>query len=189
MLLMFVAIAIVAVIIVSVVFYSLYAGTSNSFQINVPANHVVLNLGTQYPGMIDVASALLGVNGTELTVTFNLRGAVSNLSISENAQWNVTLVLQNETDVLKTYEICANLNSTQMTGQIEDVDSQTVQNCTVNYNKNTLTVVSVIGELPETKTIAWGIVTTYEQYSAGELVTSASDVAPDAGLQQTVLTT
>jgi hypothetical protein len=138
--------------------------------------------------MIDVASALLGVNGTELTVTFNLRGPVSNLSVSEDAQWNVTLVLQNETDVLKTYEVCVNLNSTQMTGQIEDVDSQTVQNCTVEYNKNILTVVSVINELPETKTIGWGILTTYEQYSGGELITSASDLAPDAGLQQTALT-
>lgn len=189
MLLLLVVVVVAAAISVSVVLYSLYMGTSNPFQLNVPANHVVLNLGTQYPGMIDVASATLAVNGTGLNVTFNLRGPVSNLTNLELAQWNVTLVLQNETDVLKTYDVCVNLNATQMTGQIQDVDTQTVQNCTVQYSKNTLTVVSMIPELPETKTIGWGIVTTYEQTnSTGDLVTSASDVAPDEGLQQTVLT-
>jgi hypothetical protein len=75
-----------------------------------------------------------------------------------------------------------------MTAQIEDVDTQTVQNCQVEYHQNSLTVRSVIDELPRTKTIEWGIVTTYEQYSGGELITSASDLAPDEGLQETVLT-
>jgi hypothetical protein len=187
-LLVFVAVAIAAAIVASVVLYSLFAGTSNSFQLTDPANDVVLNVGTQYPGMIDVVSASLAVNGAELNVTINLRSPVSNLSDSEYAQWNVTLVLQNETDVLKTYEICVNMNSTQMTAQIEDVDTQTVQNCQVEYHQNSLTVRSVIDELPRTKTIEWGIVTTYEQYSGGELITSASDLAPDEGLQETVLT-
>jgi hypothetical protein len=194
-LLVLLVVAVAAVVVVSVVLYSLFGVASNSFQLNVPENNVVQNLGSQYPGMIDVVSALLGVNGTRLTVTFNLRGPVSYVSSSEDAQWNVTLELWNDTDVLnpnagvlKTYEVVVNLNSTQITGQIEDVDNQTVQDCQVSYNKNILTVQAVVAELPATKLIQWGIVTNYEQYdSGGNLIASATDVAPDEGLQETVL--
>jgi hypothetical protein len=143
--------------------------------------------------MIDVASAVLGVNGTQLTVTFNLRGPVSNLTNSELAQWNVTLVLQNATAGVNTYQAVVNLNGSQLTGQIQDMDTLVVQDCPISYSnnlygKNVLTIQPVLDELPATTTIQWRVVTTYEQFSGGELVTSATDVAPDQGLQQTVLT-
>jgi hypothetical protein len=188
-LLMLIVVAVIAVLVTSVILYRLYVGTSDSSQLNDPANDVVVSLGTQYPGMIDVVSAALRVNGTTLTLTINGRDPVSVLGDGEYAQWNITLILENDTDILKTYEISVNMNSTQLTGSVVDVDAGTVQTCQVNYNKNSLTVVAVMSELNGTKMIEWNILTTFESYSGEELTTSASDLAPDEGLQQTVLGT
>lgn len=81
------------------------------------------------------------------------------------------------------------MNSTQLTGSVVDVDAGTVQTWQVDYYKNSLTVVAVMSELNGTKMIEWNILTTYESYSGDELITSASDMAPDESLQQTVLGT
>jgi len=186
---MLIVVAVIAVLVTSVILYRLYVGTSDSSQLDDPANDVVLSVGTQYPGMIDVVSAALKVNGTTLTVTVNVADPVSVLGDGEYAQWNITLILENDTDVLKTYMISVNMNSTQLTGSVVDVDAGTVQTCQVNYNKNSLTVVAVMSELNGTKMIEWNILTTYEGYSGDELITSASDMAPDESLQQTVLGT
>jgi hypothetical protein len=188
-LLMLIVVAVIAVLVTSVILYRLYVGTSASSQLNDPANDVVLSVGTQYPGMIDVVSAALKVNGTTLTVTVNAAGSVFVLGDGEDAQWNITLILENDTDVLKTYMISVNMNSTQLTGSLVDVDTGTVQTCQVTYLKNSLTVVAVMSELNGTKVIEWNILTSYESYSGNELTTSASDIAPDEGLQQTVLGT
>jgi hypothetical protein len=188
-LLMLIVVAVIAVLVTSVILYRLYVGTSASSQLDDPSNDVVLSVGTQYPGMIDVVSAALKVNGTTLTLTVKVADPVSVLGDGEYAQWNITLILENDTDVLKTYMISVNMNSTQLTGSVVDVDAGTVQTCQVNYNKNSLTVVAVMSELNGTKMIEWNILTTYESYSGDELITSASDMAPDESLQQTVLGT
>lgn len=186
---MLIVVAVIAVLVTSVILYRLYVGTSDSSQLNDPSNDVVLSVGTQYPGMIDVVSAGLKVNGTTLTVTVNVADSVSVLGDGEYAQWNITLILENDTDVLKTYEISVNTNSTQLTGSVVDVDAETVQTCQVDHYKNSLTAVAVMSELNGTKIIEWNILTTYESYSGDELTTSASDMAPDESLQQTVLGT
>jgi len=188
-LLILTVVAVIAILVTSAILYRLYVGTSAVFQLNDPANDVVLSVGTQYPGMIDVVGAALAVNGTALNVTINVEDTVSFLGNGEYAQWNITLILENDTDVLKTYEISVNMNSTQLTGSVTDVDEGTVQTCQVHYYKNSLTVVAAMSELSGTRVIEWGILTTYESYSGDELITSASDMAPDESLQQTVLGT
>jgi len=185
--LMLIVVAVIAILVTSAVLYRLYVGTSDKSQLNDPANDVVLSVGTQYPGMIDIVSATLEANGTALNVTINVEDTVSYLGNGEYAQWNVTLILENDTDVLKTYEGSVNMNSTQLTGVIVDVDGGTVQTCQVEHHENSLTVVAVADELGGTRVIEWSILTTYEGYSGDELITSASDMAPDEGLQQTVL--
>jgi hypothetical protein len=188
-LLMLTVVAVIAILVTSAILYRLYAGTSATFQLNDPANDVVLSVGTQYPGMIDVVSAMLEANGTALNVTINVEDTVSYIGSGEYAQWNITLILENDTDVLKTYEISVNMNSTQLTGSIVDVDEETVQTCQVEHHENSLTVVAAMSELSGTRVIEWSILTTYESYSGDELITSASDMAPDESLQQTVLGT
>jgi hypothetical protein len=180
--------AVIVVLVTSAVLYRLYAGTSASSQLNDPSNDVVLSAGTRYPGMIDVVSGTLEANGTMLNVTINVRDSFSSLGDGETAQWNVTVILENQTDVLKTYVISVEMNSTELTGSIVDVDTLSVQSCQVQYYRNSLTVLAVVNELPRARTIEWNVLTLYEQYSGGELVTSATDLAPDEGLQTTALT-
>jgi hypothetical protein len=103
------------------------------------------------------------------------------------------LILQNETDVLKTYQLGVNLNSSGMTSQIQDVDTLAVQNCDASYNNNskgsyTLLVTANVNELPATTTIQWGIITNYSLYSGMDLVASSTDIVPDQGLQVTAIT-
>jgi hypothetical protein len=186
--LMILVAVVIAVVVTSAIIYLFY-GSSASSQLNDSANDVALSLGTQYPGMIDVVSAALKVNGTTLTLTVNVADPASVLGNGEYAQWNITLILENGTDVLKTYEISVNKNSTQLTGSVVDVDGGTVQTCQVNFYQKSLTVIAVMSELNGTKTIEWNILTTYESYSGNELTTSASDMAPDESLQQYVLGT
>lgn len=187
LLIVLVSVGIFAVIIASFVWYRLYSGSSGTSQLSDPANDVVLSMGTHYPGMIDVVNGTLEANGKTLNVTINGRDLVSNLSDGEIAQWNVTVILETETDVLKTYEIGAQMNSTQLTGIIVDVMAQKAQSCLVQYGNNSLNVHTVVDELLSAKTVEWNVLTTYEQYSGGELITSASDMAPDEGLQSTAL--
>jgi hypothetical protein len=187
LLIVLVSVGIFAVIIASFVWYRLYSGSSGTSQLSDPANDVVLSMGTHYPGMIDVVNGTLEANGKTLNVTINGRDLVSNLSDGEIAQWNVTVILETETDVLKTYEIGAQMNSTQLTGIIVDVMAQKAQSCLVQYGNNSLNVHTVVDELLSAKTVEWNVLTTYEQYSGSELITSASDMAPDEGLQSTAL--
>jgi hypothetical protein len=185
--LMLIVIAMIAVVITSVVLYRLYVGSPATSQLSDPSNDVELSIGTQYPGMIDVVSAALDMNETTLNVTINVKDPFHSLGDGEIARWNVTVILENETDVLKTYEVGVNMNSTQLTGSIVDVETQNVQSCQVSHQTNSLTVLAVVDELSNAKTIEWRILTSYEQYSGGELTTNASDLAPDEGLQKTVL--
>jgi hypothetical protein len=187
-LLMLIAAAVIAVLVTSVILYRLYVGPSTSPEINDPTNDEVLSLGTLYPGMMDVVSAALRVNGTALTVTVEGRAPVSVLGDGEYGQWNITLILENDTDVLKTYVVCVSMNSTQLTGSVVDVGAGTVKTCQVEY-KNSLTVVAGMSELNRTKVIFWNVLATYVSYSGDQLVTSASDMDPDQGLQQTILGT
>lgn len=180
-------VAIIAIIITSVVLYVLYAGSPATPQLSDPENDVVVSVGTQYSGMIDVVGASLEANRTTLRVTINVRDPVSNVSDGEYARWNVTVILENETDVLRTYEVSVDMNSTQLTGYIVDVETQNVQSCQVEHYQKSLTMLAIMDDLQSAKTIESNILTTYEKYSGNELITSASDVAPDQGLQQTVL--
>lgn len=181
------ALAVVVVLVVSLILVNLYSGTPGAFQLNDASNDVVVSAGTQYPGMIDIVGAGLNQSGTTLNVSVNLRDTVAFLGSGQSAQWNITLILENNTDVVKTFVATVNINSTQLTGALVDVADGTVQSCQVRSGVKNLTVVAVIGELSQTRVIEWNILSTYESYTGNELTTSASDLAPDAGLQVTTL--
>lgn len=184
---MLIVLAMIVVVITSVVLYRLYVATPATSQLSDPSNDVMLSMGTQYPGVVDVVSAALEVNGTTLNVTIYVGDPFYSFGDREIAQWNVTAILENETNVLRTCEVGVNMNSTQLVGSIVDVETQNVQTCQVSHRGNSLTVLAVVDELSSAGTIEWRILTSYERYSGGELITSASDLAPDEGLQKTVL--
>ena len=148
-------------------------------------NDVILNLGAEYPGMIDVIHAELEVNEKVLNITIKVRTAISDLSNGEYAQWNTTIILQDET--LNAYEVCAEMNSTRLAGYITEIGAQTTELCTVQCQENSLTILAPINELQSTKEIQWYILSMFERWSENELTISGSDIAPDKGLQRTTL--
>jgi hypothetical protein len=186
------AFAIIAILATSLVVYlyvSLYllmnAPTNVGNLLKDAENDVVLNIGTEYPGMIDVDNATLEVNGTSLKITINVKDTIPDLNNGENAQWNVTIILENEP--LTMYEICAKLNSTQLSGYATEIGEPKAIDCQVEYHQNSLTLNALIDELQDAKEAQWFILTTFEKSSENELVTSGSDIAPDEGIQRTIL--
>lgn len=185
--LIFAAITTALIIIASIIF--LY----RSYNVEAPAkpwfadaeNDVILNLGAEYPGMIDVIHAELEVNEKVLNITIKVRTAISDLSNGEYAQWNTTIILQDS--LLKAYEVCAEMNSTRLVGYIMEIGGQTAELCTVQCQENSLTILAPINELQSTKEIQWYILTMFERWSEHELMISGSDIAPDKGLQRTTL--
>lgn len=181
------AIAIIVILITSIVLYFLFMEVSVISRLSDPEDDVVLSMGTEYPGMIDVVNAALEANVTTLNVTMNMKNPIPDLGDGEYAQWNLTIILENETELLKAYELCVQMNSTQLSGYIVEIGEQTAKACQACHCKNSLTVLAVIDELQSAKEVEWSILTTYERYSGDELITSGSDIAPDEGLQRTVL--
>jgi prophage tail gpP-like protein len=174
----------VVVLVTSVVLYSMFTTTPEN-QLSDLSNDVVLNVGESYPGMIDVVDGKLDANGTTLTITINGRDSTVSLGDDEFAYWNVTLILENN-DSLRAYNIWVELNSTRCAGYVQEIQDQNVRTCQVEYN-NSMTVLVVFDELPNAKQAEWSVLTAYEKWSGGDLIVSASDTAPDEGLQTTVL--
>jgi hypothetical protein len=160
---------------------------SGTLQLTDSKGDVVVSVGSGYPGMIDVVGGSLGANNTVLNVTIVVAEPVSVLGDGEWAQWNVTVILENSTDTLNVYTVSVQLNSTGLTGFIQPVGEQNVTACQVSFKGNVLTVLASAQELPNTKTVEWSILSAYEKNVGDQLVASASDIAPDEGLQQTVL--
>lgn len=182
------SVAIVTILVVAlvtlIVLYSVFTKTPEN-QLTDSSNDVVLDVGESYPGMIDVVNGSLDANGVTLTITINGRDPIVSLGDGEFAYWNVTLILEND-DSLTAYNVWVELNSTRCTGYVQEVLGQNIRTCQVEYN-NSLTVFVVFDELPSAKQAEWSVLTTYEKWSGSDLIVSASDTAPDDGLQTTLL--
>jgi peptidoglycan hydrolase-like protein with peptidoglycan-binding domain len=174
----------VLVLVPSVVLYSMFTKTPEN-RLSDLSNDVVLDVGESYPGMIDVVDGSLEANGTTLKITINGRDPIVSLGEGEFAYWNVTLILEND-DSLRAYNVWVEFNSTRRAGYVQEIRDQNVRTCQVEYN-NSLTVFVGFDELPNAKQVEWSVLTVYEKWSGNDLIASASDTAPDDGLQTTVL--
>jgi len=184
------AVVIIAIVVFSIIIYTIYE-TPNDAELNDPRDDIVLDIGTEYPGMIDVTHAVLETNESSLTITIQMKDPIGNLDLGERAQWNVTVILQNATlsDEPKAYEICTELNSTQLSSNAAEIGESTPIACQGEYSGNSLTIHATIDELldPNQTRASWFILTTFEEYSQNELTIAGSDIAPDEGLQITTL--
>lgn len=178
----------ITVLIISIVLYSLLAAPPATSGLEDPENDLQSNIGIEYPGMIDVVSATLQANGNALSIAINVKGTISSLGVGERAQWNVTVILEDDTFV-EVYTIWADLNSTRLSGFISEVERSNASACQVEFHNNTLTLRAPVGDLRSAAKVEWSILTVYERYYGGELIVSVFDFAPDEGLQTTPLTT
>ena len=184
------ALAVVAVIIVfvgSFLVYFFYFQTPSKPQWAVAdaENDVAIDIGTEYPGMIDVVRVVLEVDGSSLKITIETKDILSDLGNGEFAQWNATVILENE--FLKAYELVAELNSTEFSGYIVELGESNPIACQVVRNQKSLSISTSLEELSTTNRIDWFVLSTFEKYSGSELVASCSDIAPNEGPQETIL--
>jgi hypothetical protein len=179
------ALAIIVVVATSLVllYSSSMTGPTNP-RLDDPENDVISNEETATLGMIDITHAELEVNEKTLKITINLKGPLAILTQNESIQWNVTIILDEGT---AAYEIFAEKNSTQLKGYVVEMMNWTSKPCQTDFQKNTLTLLTSIDELENTKEVQWFIVTSYEKHSGDELIISATDIAPDEGLQTNTL--
>jgi hypothetical protein len=135
--------------------------------------------------MIDVTNAKLEVNENVLKITINVSESIIDLGEGEYAQWNTTIILQN--GLLKAYEVYAEMNSTQLVSYVMEIGGQKAETCTVQRYTDSLILLASINELQNTNEIQWYILTTFEKWSEHELIINGSDIAPDEGIQTTIL--
>jgi hypothetical protein len=152
-----------------------------------PSGDVSVSAGTSYPAMIDIVGAKLETTGNTLNVTISLKDKVSSLGEGETESWTVIVVLENATDALKTYQFQATTNSSGMFGSIIDLESENVTSYPVNAVGNSLGLSAVFDGLQTTTKIEWQINSSYQMLSGDQVIASASDSAPDNGLQTTII--
>jgi len=177
--------AMVAALLGSVFLYIFLVGNPNQGEISDPANDVELTVGTDYPGVIDIVHAALEAKGKNLTITIEVRDPVTDLGDDGFAQYNLTLMLDNGD--LDSYEVCVEFNSSNMRACSVKLGESAAQPLSVEYSQNSIVVKASFDELQIAKEIQWFVLSTFERYSGDELVSDASDIAPDDSLQTTVL--
>lgn len=170
-----------AILLIVFAFYERYTPANTWFQ--DPENDVMFNIGTECPGMIDVINASLEAHENTLEITIHTRDPIRDLSDGEYAQWNVTMILQDE----YAYEVCVKKNRTRLEGYFVEIGEWNMSTCQVECHGNSLTIVASIDELEGTQEIEWFVLTMFERLSQDEIMVSGYDVAPDDGFKTTII--
>ena len=179
---------IIAVLLVSVVLAVAFAGLNGapSTQANEKQNDLQVNIGTSYPGIADMVSASVAKTGSTLNATITVKGPIVPLTEEETAQYNMVIILENQEDVLQTYELRVDINATGVFGVVQDVQTKNQQHVELLADSNTLKMSSDLPELINATQAEWNINSTYEKLSGSQIVASAWDFIPDQGLRTTV---
>lgn len=177
---------IAALLIATVILVTFYGfnGTPDA-QVNEAQNDVQNNIGSYYPGMIDMVSASVEKNQSTLNATINLKEPVTALGENESAQFDTIVILENETDVLQTYELRIDINATGAFGIVQNVQTKNQQPLQLNSDGNKLTMTTPLGELSNATKAEWNVCSTYEKLSSNQVISNAYDFMPDEGLRTT----
>lgn len=189
--LMLLIVVALALSLASVGFYSFFLSQPSvqaSPSLTDPSGDVLVSAGTSYPAMIDIVGAKLETTGNTLNVTITLKDNVSSLSDGETASWTAIVILENSTDALNTYQFQELTNSSGMFGSIQDLQSGNVTSCQVSSAGNSLGLSAVVNEFQLATKAEWKINSSYQMLSGDQVTSSASDSAPDIGLQTTIIT-
>ena len=169
---------------------SLYLSFSSSLeamQINDPLNDVLLSFGSSYAEAVDITGATLEVSPDQANLTIRTSDQNMNMNERELIVWEVILVLENQTDALKTYDLQATLNSTGLFCSIQDVEDGTTKNCNITIEQNKLLISMTFNEPIEFEQVEWNVISSYEENMDGVLSANAFDFAPDGGMHLTVM--
>jgi len=181
-----VAFVLVAVLAVAIILYDFSSGPSHSSSSASEsgqlsnAGQVFLSEGSNYPKIVDLIGGSLNATDNSLEASVAVGGAVSSLSEGESVQWNILLVLENQTSTLKTYTVSLELNSSGFFGVWMDVASGTAVPCNATYVGSSLIVQANVN-LGGVTIINWNVNSIYQNFSNGVLVAYATDTAPAVG--------
>jgi hypothetical protein len=183
----FIASLTVAVIIVTVVtvVFSGFIGPPNA-QISEFQNDVQVNIGSSYPGIVDIVNASIDKKGDILNAAITLKDPIVVFEDGESAQFDIILILENEEDVLQSYELIVDVNQTGLFGLVEDVQTKKQQPIQLIVEANLLKISTTLTELNSATKAEWNICSTYQKISGNKIMSCAWDFVPDQGLKTTV---
>ena len=182
-----VSVFVVVIVVLVVVFSGFFSGEEDTRVLGDAQNDVFLSLGEASPGMVDLTGASLDVDDGQLVVEFSTRETIVGLGEGEFLVYDVLLVLENESSVIRSFEVTVEVNSSGVLGFLVDVESgeMVVQELVLGLNDVSV-VVDVSGfEVPTI--VEWSVSSSYERLSGEELVGYALDFMPDDDLHTTYL--
>lgn len=135
-------VAIILIVTVIAVVFSGFIGAPNS-QVNEFQNDVQVNIGSSYPGTVDMVNASIAKNEGVLDAAITVKGPIVALGEDESVQFDMILILENETDALQTYELRINMNSTSLTGMVGDAQTNNQQPVQLIIDGNTLKITTL----------------------------------------------
>jgi hypothetical protein len=149
-------------------------------------NDLQVNIGSSYPGIADMVSASVAKTESTLNATIIVKDPIVSLTEKEMAQYNMVIILENQEDVLQTYELRVDINATGVFGMVQDVQVKNQQRIELLIDGNTLKISADLAELKDSTKAEWNINSTYEKLSDNQIVANAWDFIPDQGLTTTV---
>ena len=156
-------------------------------QINDPLNDVLLSFGSSYPEAADITGATLEISQDQANLTIRTNGQNIDIDERETIIWEVILILENQTDVVKTYDLQATLNSTGLFCSAQDVEDGTTKNCNITLQQNKLLISMTFNGIVEFEQVEWKVISSYEETMDGALAANAFDFAPDEGTHLTLV--
>jgi hypothetical protein len=156
-------------------------------EINDPRNDVLLSFGSGYPQAVDITGAALEISQEQANLTIRTNEQNINIGERENIIWEAILILENQTDVVKTFDLQATLNSTGLFCSAQDVEDGTTKNCNITLQQNKLLISMTFSELAEFEQVEWNVISSYEETMSGALAANAFDFAPDQGTHLTIV--
>lgn len=186
----FVIIPIIVVVLVSAVTIAVISlNQAPNNEVKEAANDMQFNVGSGYPGMADMISTSIAKNQNNLTAIINVKEPFIALGEQEIAEFDMILILEDAEDVLQTYELRVDVNSTGTYALVQDVQNKTQQPTQLQVDGAKLTITTTLPELTAASQAEWNIYSAYEKRAGNEIISSAYDFLPDEGLNLTIFPT
>ncbi len=159
----------------------------NDLQVNVPLpSNLDESAFSNSKGIVDLVSASLEKNQSTLEITVHVKDPIKTLGSQEAAQFDVITVLENEDDVLQTYDFIVDVNSTGLFCLVQNVETNATDIGQFIVDGNKFTITTNLDELGAATKVEWSIYSTYDRFENGQVIYSVYDFMPDEGLKTTV---
>lgn len=186
----YIILIIVAVVLVSAVTIAIISlNQAPNASVNEVANDIQINVGSGYPGMVDIVSTSIERSQNTLSAIINVKEPFTVLGEQEAAEFDMIVILEDAEDVLQTYELRVDFNSTGTFALVQDVQNKTQQPAQLQVDGTKLTITTTLPELNAASQAEWNIYSAYEKRAGTEIISSAYDFLPDEGLALTIFPT